>query len=75
MHREDIEHYRSRIAQFQLELEKLRILVRQDLEELDANDRRRFQWPRIRDRVTVLVDTLGELRGDLAGLMNNPARA
>jgi hypothetical protein len=71
MHREDIEHYRSRIAQFQLELEKLRILVRQDLEELNANDRRRLQWPRIRDWVTVLVDTLGELRGDLAGLTAN----
>lgn len=72
MHREALELLRDKIAQFQLELEKLRIQVRREDEELNPSDRRRFPLRRIKDRIPELVDALGELRRDLAELMGKP---
>ncbi|HLX61589.1 MAG TPA: hypothetical protein VKX17_09940 [Planctomycetota bacterium] len=68
MHKEHVESYRQQLRELQDRLDKLRMVIRTDLGELDEKDSRHFSWPRVNERITKLIDGLADLRKDLLDL-------
>ena len=69
MHKEAFEQYETRIAGFQLELDKMRSLVRQDNDALQPSDRKRFNHVHALEAIDHANESLGALRQALGELL------
>ncbi|MCY3018910.1 MAG: hypothetical protein NTW87_07775 [Planctomycetota bacterium] len=61
MHKEQAEQYSGRITEFQLELDKLRSVLRQENDDLSPTDRKRFAYVSALKAVDHANERLGEL--------------
>ena len=61
MQKEPVEQYCARIAQFQLELDKIRSMIRQENDSLTAIDRKRFTCVKSIGAIDQANEKLGEV--------------
>jgi hypothetical protein len=69
MHREQAEQYSGRVTGFQLELDKLRSVLRQENDVLSRTDRKRFAYVNALKAVDHANEGLGELLQTLKELV------